>query len=69
MRRSLEETVQMFGQIVHCVNAAGMVGGLLLRGGRGGGLDEVLAVDLRGVWTCEREEVRQLLRQEMRDVR
>jgi hypothetical protein len=31
-------------------------------------LDRVLGLNLRGVWLCERAEIRQMLKQEMRDV-
>ena len=31
-------------------------------------LDKVLGLNLRGVWLCERAEIRQMMKQEERDV-
>jgi NADP-dependent 3-hydroxy acid dehydrogenase YdfG len=70
VKRCVEETVKKFGRIDHCVNAAGIGGVFVATGDLGAQqLDDVLGVNLRGVWLCEREEIRQLLKQEMRAVR
>ncbi|CZT02415.1 related to dehydrogenase [Rhynchosporium agropyri] len=66
---AVEKTVAEFGRLDVCFNAAGMGGGF-------GGiaelevseLDRVLELNLRGVWLCERAQIRQFLKQEMRAV-
>lgn len=62
--------VEKFGRIDVCLNAAGISG----KSGEVadltvGDLNQVLDVNLKGVWFCERAEIRQMLKQEMRDVR
>ncbi|PBP19783.1 NAD(P)-binding protein, partial [Diplocarpon rosae] len=62
-------TVDDFGRIDVCFNAAGMSGEF---GGTAAleieDIDRVLGLNLRGLWLCERAQIRQFLKQEMRDV-
>lgn len=67
---AVQITVQTFGRFDICFNAAG------ISGPQGGiteqtleGMEKVLSVNLRGVWLCERAQVRQMMAQEMRAVR
>lgn len=68
--RAVATTVKRFGRIDVCLNAAGI-------SGKAGGTaalktedyDQVLDVNLKGVWYCERAQIRQMLKQEMRDLR
>lgn len=63
-------TVNLFRRIDVCLNAAGI-------SGRAAGIadlnvedfDKVLDVNLKGVWYCDGAQIRQMLRQVMRDVR
>ncbi|CAD6448326.1 e4e9f6e0-4703-4032-9674-aba4dc2ba673 [Sclerotinia trifoliorum] len=67
--RAMSETIQKFGRIDICFNAAGVLG---KRTGTADAesvsLDNVLDVNLKGLWFCERAELRQFLKQEERDV-
>ena len=66
---SIAKTVGTFGRIDHCVNAAGIAGAV-------GGIEEIelneyerlMDVNLKGVWLCERAQIRQFLKQKMRPV-
>lgn len=66
---AVEKTVEKFGRLDVCFNAAGM-------SGASGGIadldvsemDKVLGLNLRGVWLCERAQIRQFLKQEERAV-
>ncbi|KAH9216686.1 hypothetical protein DL95DRAFT_445245 [Leptodontidium sp. 2 PMI_412] len=66
---AVQKTVDAFGRLDVCFNAAGMAGEF-------GGiadlevseLDKVLGLNLRGVWLCERAQIRQFLKQEERAV-
>ncbi|CAL3968896.1 unnamed protein product [Diplocarpon coronariae] len=63
-------TVDAFGRVDVCFNAAGVsgeFGGTAATGVED--LDRVLGLNLRGAWLCERAQIRQFLKQEMRDVR
>ncbi|KAJ8070073.1 hypothetical protein OCU04_000469 [Sclerotinia nivalis] len=65
----MSETIQKFGRIDICFNAAGIMG--TLTGTTDADsvlLDKVLDVNLKGLWFCERAELRQFLKQEERDV-
>jgi NAD(P)-dependent dehydrogenase (short-subunit alcohol dehydrogenase family) len=70
VEQAVAATVEKFGRIDVCLNAAGI-------SGKPGGvadltvadLDKVLDVNLKGVWFCERAQIRQMLKQELRDVR
>jgi NAD(P)-dependent dehydrogenase (short-subunit alcohol dehydrogenase family) len=66
---AVEETVKKFGRVDVCFNAAGMGGepGAIVDQ-RTENLDAVLGLNLRGVWLCERAQIKQMLKQEMRDV-
>lgn len=61
-----------FGRLDVCFNAAGMGAGpegpAAIADTSSQNLDAVLGLNLRGVWLCERAEIRQMLKQEMRDV-
>ena len=70
---AVRKTVEKFGRLDFCFNAAGRsVGpngpGKIERMGVED-FDKVLGLNLRGVWLCERAEIRQMMRQELRDVR
>lgn len=66
---AVSETVATFGRIDFCFNAAGMSGvPNPIAEGDSKNLDTVLGLNLRGVWLCERAEIRQFLKQELRDV-
>jgi len=63
--------VSEFGRLDVCVNAAGIpsVGPRAKSDGlEKGDVEGVLGVNLMGVWLCERAQIRQFLKQEMRDV-
>lgn len=66
---AMAQTVQKFGRIDICFNAAGISGE---EAGTADAnterADQVLEVNLKGVWFCERAELKQLLTQEERDV-
>jgi NAD(P)-dependent dehydrogenase (short-subunit alcohol dehydrogenase family) len=66
---AVEATVKKFGRLDVCFNAAGMGGGPgAIAETSTQMLDAVLGLNLRGVWLCERAEIRQMMKQEMRDV-
>ncbi len=66
----MQKTVEKFGRLDMCFNAAGMSGA-----SRGiadmdvSEMDKVLGLNLRGVWLCERAQIRQFLKQEERPLR
>tara|TARA_R110002060_G_scaffold75049_1_gene84570 strand:- start:548 stop:976 length:429 start_codon:yes stop_codon:yes gene_type:complete len=67
---AVQKTVEKFGRLDMCFNAAGMSGA-----SRGiadmdvSEMDKVLGLNLRGVWLCERAQIRQFLKQEERPLR
>ncbi|APA06763.1 hypothetical protein sscle_02g015330 [Sclerotinia sclerotiorum 1980 UF-70] len=66
---AMSETIQKFGRIDICFNAAGVSGRLTgTADAKSVFLDNVLDVNLKGLWLCERAELRQFLKQEERDV-
>ncbi|KAG0649885.1 2,5-dichloro-2,5-cyclohexadiene-1,4-diol dehydrogenase [Hyphodiscus hymeniophilus] len=66
---AVAETVKTFGRIDFCFNAAGMSGqGGAIAGMEAKGLDAVLGLNLRGVWLCERAEIKQMMKQDLREV-
>ncbi|TVY58456.1 Levodione reductase [Lachnellula cervina] len=66
---AVTQTVEKFGRIDVCLNAAGIAGKSAgVAELEVGDLDEVLGVNLKGVWFCERAQIRQFLKQEMRDL-
>jgi NAD(P)-dependent dehydrogenase (short-subunit alcohol dehydrogenase family) len=66
---AIEATVKKFGRLDICFNAAGMSGtpGLIAETSTQT-LDAVVGLNMRGVWLCERAQIRQMMKQEMRDV-
>jgi NAD(P)-dependent dehydrogenase (short-subunit alcohol dehydrogenase family) len=66
---TVQQTLNRFGKMDVCINGAGI-------GGMGGPtaelnsevMDRVLDVNLKGVWYCERAEIRQMIKQEERAV-
>ena len=66
---AVQETVKKFGRLDVCFNAAGMSGepGVIADQSTQN-LDAVLGLNLRGVWLCERAQIKQMMKQEMRDV-
>jgi NAD(P)-dependent dehydrogenase (short-subunit alcohol dehydrogenase family) len=66
---AVSETVKKFGRIDCCFNAAGMSGSAgVIADTDTKNLDAVLGLNLRGLWLCERAEITQMMKQEMRDV-
>ena len=65
VRDMVAETVSTFGRIDAAFNNAGILGELAPVGeGTIDAFDRVVAVNLRGVWLCLREELRQMVRQD-----
>lgn len=65
---AVERTVAEFGRLDVCVNAAGIaVGGNSIEVTKSAA-DKVIGLNLMGVWLCERAQIRQFLKQELRDV-
>lgn len=66
---AVADTVKEFGRLDFCFNGAGIgvLGGPIAEV-ESAALDATLGVNLRGVWLCERAEIRQMMKQEMRDV-
>ena len=66
---AIAQTVKKFGRLDICVNNAGKTGGQLTTVDTDlAGLDDVLGLNLKGVWFCERAQLRQMMTQEKRDV-
>ena len=60
----VEQTVAAFGRLDMAYNNAGILGPMCpMADETGEGFDEVNAVNLRGVWTCMKHEIRQMRRQ------
>ncbi|KIW96774.1 uncharacterized protein Z519_02165 [Cladophialophora bantiana CBS 173.52] len=67
VRVSIDATVQQFGRLDCCVNAAGIAGPFSKTDSQTTtSLDTVLGVDLRGLWLCERAQLCQLMKQDLR---
>ncbi len=66
VNRMVEEGVKAFGAIHYAVNNAGVSSKPRVRTDQleVKSFDDVMAVNLRGVWLCERAELRQMLKQE-----
>jgi NAD(P)-dependent dehydrogenase (short-subunit alcohol dehydrogenase family) len=66
VNRMIEEGVKAFGAIHYAVNNAGVSSKPRVRTDQleVKSYDDVMAVNLRGVWLCERAELRQMLKQE-----
>jgi NAD(P)-dependent dehydrogenase (short-subunit alcohol dehydrogenase family) len=66
---AVSKTVETFGRLDVCFNAAGMSGDIKpIAEQSSSNLDNVLGLNLKGVWYCQRAQIRQMLKQEMRDV-
>ncbi|KAK0117578.1 hypothetical protein ONS95_011913 [Cadophora gregata] len=66
---AVQKTVEKFGRLDVCFNAAGMAGGFSgIADMDVADMDKVLGLNLRGVWLCERAQIRQFLKQDERDV-
>jgi len=66
---AMKETVAKFGKVDVCFNAAGITGEYVkMEVQSAENMDRVLGLNLKGVWLCERAQIRQMLKQEMRDV-
>lgn len=65
VERMVTEGVKTFGAIHYCVNNAGIPSSPKLRTHELeiGSFDRVQAINLRGVWICQRAELRQMLKQ------
>jgi NAD(P)-dependent dehydrogenase (short-subunit alcohol dehydrogenase family) len=64
--RMVDEAVAKFGAIHYCINSAGVTSKPRTRTHELGteAFDRVLNINLRGVWLCERAQIRQFLKQE-----
>jgi NAD(P)-dependent dehydrogenase (short-subunit alcohol dehydrogenase family) len=66
---AVSKTVETFGRLDVCFNAAGMSGDIKpMAEQSSSNLDNVLGLNLKGVWYCQRAQIKQMLKQEMRDV-
>lgn len=68
---AVEKTIAEFGRLDICVNAAGIASAgprERITEMKKSDTEKVLGLNLMGVWLCERAEIRQFLKQEMRDV-
>ncbi|KUJ20742.1 NAD(P)-binding protein [Mollisia scopiformis] len=68
---AVEKTVAEFGRLDVCVNAAGIPSAgprVKIDELEKGNTEKVLELNLMGVWLCERAQIRQFLKQEMRHV-
>jgi len=67
---AVEKTVTTFGRLDTCFNGAGVAGKITKTvETTPESLDTVLGVNLKGVWYCERAQIRQMLKQELRPLR
>lgn len=67
---AVKRAVEQFGRIDCCINAAGIAGPFMPTGEQStDSLDRVLSVNLRGLWLCERAEINQFMKQELRPLR
>ncbi|KAE9376999.1 NAD(P)-binding protein [Stipitochalara longipes BDJ] len=66
---AVKKTVGAFGRLDVCFNGAGIAGSSAKTADMNSeNLDTVLDVNLKGVWYCERAQIRQMLKQELRSV-
>ncbi|KAK4941539.1 hypothetical protein LTR10_018558 [Elasticomyces elasticus] len=65
VNRMVEEAVEAFGAIHYCINNAGVTSKPRVRTDELDveAFDRVINVNLRGVWLCERAQIRQFLKQ------
>jgi NAD(P)-dependent dehydrogenase (short-subunit alcohol dehydrogenase family) len=68
--RAVAETVKAFGRIDYCVNSAG-TGGLFgpITEQKEETLDRTLNVNVKGIWLCERAQIAQMLKQDLRKLK
>lgn len=67
--QAVATTVEKFGRIDVCLNAAGITGKTAATSDlKNEDYDKVLDINLKGVWYCERAQIRQMLKQELRDL-
>jgi NAD(P)-dependent dehydrogenase (short-subunit alcohol dehydrogenase family) len=66
VNRMVDEAVAKFGAIHYCINSAGVTSKPRVRTHELGAeaFDRVLNINLRGVWLCERAQIRQFMKQE-----
>lgn len=67
---AVEKTVEAFGRLDHACNAAGIAGdeGIITEQ-KTENFHNVLDLNIIGLWYCERAEIRQMLKQDRRDVK
>jgi NAD(P)-dependent dehydrogenase (short-subunit alcohol dehydrogenase family) len=66
---AVDKTVATLGRLDACFNGAGISGTVAKIAEMGSdNLDAVLGLNLKGVWYCERAQIRQMLKQDLRDV-
>jgi len=66
---AVEKTVTTFGRLDACFNGAGISGAAAkIAEMSSDNLDAVLGLNLKGVWYCERAQIRQMLKQALRPV-
>jgi len=66
---AVRQTVEKFGRIDVCFNAAGISGANgKITDTKTQTMEGVLDLNLKGVWFCERAQIRQMISQEDRDV-
>lgn len=65
VNRMVEEGVERFGALHYCINSAGLTSKPRLRTHEleVEAYDRVMNVNLRGVWLCERAQIRQMMKQ------
>lgn len=68
--RAVAETVSAFGRIDYCVNSAG-TGGLFgpITEQKEETLDKTLSINVKGIWLCERAQIAQMLKQNLRPLK
>lgn len=67
---AMARTVEAFGRIDVCFNAAGIGGSMKkIVDLEFEEMSQVVGLNMKGVWLCERAEIRQFLKQELRGVR
>lgn len=67
VERAVAGTVSAFGRIDFCVNSAG-TGGLFvpITEQQEETLDKTLNINVKGIWPCERAQIAQMLKQDLR---